>query len=193
MFTFEQNLLMEVNNKYSRGEELANWISHLVGAILAVAALVLLVSNSKANGNGWHVATSSIFGTAMIVLYLSSTLTHILPMGKAKNLFFNLDRIAIYFLIAGTYTPIALIALRGVLGWVIFSIEWGFAISGAILILLRPGKFKSGVNTYYVVSYALMGWLIMIAVVPMLHRLPIMGNLWDTYRWIIIFHRYRLL
>jgi hemolysin III len=114
----------------------------------------------------------------MIILYFSSTLTHTLPMGKAKDFFFNFDRIAIYLLIAGTYTPIALVTLHGPFGWVIFGLEWGFALVGISLILMRPGDFNSGVNTFYVVSYALMGWLILIAIVPVIQTLPLMGSLW---------------
>jgi len=169
---------MGKNNKFSRGEELANAISHLVGALLAVAGLVLMVHFSIVNGNGWHVVSTSVFGASMIVLYLSSTLTHILPMGKAKDLFFNIDRIAIYILIAGTYTPIALLTLHGPMGWVIFGIEWGLAIVGTVMILSRPGDYRTGVNAFYVVSYAVMGWLILIAIVPVINTLPLMGTLW---------------
>lgn len=169
---------MEKNIKFSHREELANAISHFSGALLSVAALVLMVHFSMLNGNGWHVVSTSIFGATMIVLYLSSTMTHILPIGKAKDLFFNMDRIAIYLLIAGTYTPIALITLNGPLGWVIFGIEWGLAIVGTIMILTRPGDFNGGVSTFYVISYALMGWLILIAIVPVIRTLPLMGTLW---------------
>lgn len=169
---------MEKNIKFSQKEELANAISHLSGALLSVAALVLMVHFSVLNGNGWHVVSTSIFGATMIVLYLSSTMTHILPMGKAKDLFFNFDRIAIYLLIAGTYTPLALIALNGPLGWIIFGIEWGLAIVGILMILIRPGDYTTGVSTFYVISYAVMGWLILIAIVPMIRTLPLMGTLW---------------
>lgn len=169
---------MEENIKFSRGEELANAISHFSGALLAVAGLVLMVHFSIVNGDGWHVVSTSVFGASMIVLYLSSTLTHILPMGKAKDLFFNFDRIAIYLLIAGTYTPIALLTLHGPMGWVIFGIEWGLAILGIVMILMRPGDYKTGVSTFYVLSYAVMGWLILIAIVPIINTLPLMGTAW---------------
>jgi hemolysin III len=169
---------METNIKFSPNEELANAISHLAGALLAIAALILMLNRSSANGNSWHVVSSAIFGASMIVLYLSSTLTHILPMGRTKDRFFNFDRIAIYFLIAGTYTPIALITLSGPLGWVIFGIEWGLALTGTILILRKPGDYNTGVNRFYVISYAVMGWMILIAIVPIFRLLPIMGSLW---------------
>lgn len=168
---------MEINKKFTPREEAANAISHLLGALLSVAGLVMMISYSLIHGNEWHVVSTSIFGATMIILYFSSTLTHILPMGKAKDFFFNFDRIAIYLLIAGTYTPIALVTLHGPFGWVIFGVEWGFAILGTLLILIRPGNFNAGVNTFYVVSYALMGWLILIAIVPVIRILP-MGGVW---------------
>lgn len=169
---------MEENGKFSRGEELANAISHLFGALLAVAGLVLMLHFSIVNGTAWHVVSASVFGASMIVLYVSSTMTHILPMGRAKDRFFNFDRIAIYLLIAGTYTPIALITLHGPLGWVIFGIEWGLALVGTLMILTKPGDYNSGVSTFYVVSYAVMGWLFLIAIVPVMKNLPLMGTLW---------------
>ena len=169
---------MEKNIKFSRGEELANAISHFSGALLAVAGLVLMLHFSIVKGNGWHVVSTSIFGASMIVLYISSTMTHILPMGRAKDRFFNFDRIAIYLLIAGTYTPIALLTLHGPLGWIIFGIEWGLALIGTIMILTRPGDFNTGVSTFYVVSYAVMGWLLLIAIVPIMNALPLMGTVW---------------
>jgi hemolysin III len=169
---------MEQNLKFSRGEELANAISHLSGALLSVAALVLMIHFSVLRGNEWHVASTSIFGVSMIVLYLTSTMTHILPMGKTKDRFFNLDRIAIYILIAGTYTPLALLILHGPLGWVIFGVEWGLALAGTLMILLRPGDYNTGVSTFYVFSYAVMGWMFLLAIVPVTRTLPLMGTLW---------------
>lgn len=169
---------MEKNIKFSHGEELANGVSHFIGALLAVVALVLMVHYSVRYGNGWHVVSTSVFGATMIILYLSSTLTHILPMGRAKDRFFNFDRIAIYLLIAGTYTPIALIALHGPMGWVVFGIEWGLAITGTLVILIKPGDFNTGVSTFYVLSYAVMGWLFLIAIVPVMNNLPLMGAVW---------------
>jgi hemolysin III len=169
---------MELSNKYSRGEEVANALSHLMGVMMSVAGLVLMIYYSVVYGNSIHVATTSVFGASMIILYLSSTLTHILPMGRAKDIFFNVDRIAIYLLIAGTYTPIALITLHGPFGWIIFGLEWGCALLGTIFILSRPGDFNSGVNRFYVISYAAMGWLILIAIVPVVRILPTMGWTW---------------
>ena len=169
---------MKSNTKFSKGEELANALSHLSGAMLAVAGSILMICSSLINGNALHVVATSVFGTTMIILYLSSTLTHILPEGRTKDAFFNFDRIAIYFLIAGTYTPITLLTLSGPLGWTLFGLEWGLAIIGTIMIMTRPGDYNTGVNNYYLISYALMGWLILIAIVPVVRILPFMGWMW---------------
>lgn len=186
---------MEETPKYSRKEELSHALSHFTGALLAIAGLLLMLRHSIHRGTGWHVMTTSVFGVSMIVLYLTSALTHILPTGKTKNLFFNLDRIAIYLLIAGTYTPIALLALRGPLGWIIFGIEWGLALLGTWMVLRNPGRFNRGVSLFYVISYAVMGWLILIAIVPLMNRLPLMGTIWiliggTSYSIGILFYKF---
>ena len=121
---------------------------------------------------------ASVFGATMVILYLSSTMTHILPDGKYKDRFFNLDRIAIYMLIAGTYTPIALVGVGGPLGWVIFALEWAIALTGTLLILFKPGDYNTGVNNFYLISYAVMGWLFLIALIPLKESIPTMGWLW---------------
>jgi len=104
---------------------MASALSHLTGALLAIAALVLLVVKAARIGNAWHIVSSAIFGATMIMLFLSSTMTHWLKQGKAKDVFFTVDQIAIFTLIAGTYTPFTLVALHGPFGWVIFGLEWG--------------------------------------------------------------------
>lgn len=169
---------MEQRDKFTKGEERANALSHFAGALFGVVALVLMIQHSLSRGTGWHLISTSVFGATMIALYVSSTFTHILPAGRAKDRFFNVDRIAIYFLIAGTYTPIALVTLNGPLGWTIFGIEWGLALVGTFLILAKPGEFNKGVNTFYVVSYAVMGWLLLIAIGPIFRSIPLMGALW---------------
>ncbi len=169
---------MDKNNKFSKGEELANAYSHLAGTLMAVVGLVLMLISSTRGGDAIHIITSSVFGATMVILYFSSTMTHILPMGRLKDSFFNLDRIAIYLLIAGTYTPIALIGIGGTLGWVIFALEWGIALTGILMILFKPGDYKTGVNLFYVISYAVMGWLFLVAIIPASKSLPSMGWLW---------------
>jgi len=179
LLTFAETFFsMENETKFTRSEELANAISHFVGALLALAGMILLIRNSLDHGDGWHLASSIVFGASMILLYLSSTFTHILPAGRAKDRFFNFDRIGIYLLIAGTYTPIVLVTLNGPLGWVIFGIEWGLAIAGTIMILRHPGEYDNGVSTFYVVSYMVMGWVFLIAIGQLIHNMPLMGTLW---------------
>ena len=170
--------MTETNSRYSPGEELANALSHLIGAFLATAALVLLIVKSVQLGTGWHIVTSAIFGSSMIFLFLSSTLTHWLKTGRLKDVFFTIDQIAIFALIAGTYTPFTLVALHGPLGWVVFGLEWGLAIIGITIKLMRPTKFNAGVNLFYILLYAAMGWMILIAIVPTFKAIPLMGVLW---------------
>lgn len=168
----------EIKSRYSKSEELANALSHLAGAVLAVAALVLLVVKATRIGNGWHIVSSAVFGAAMIILFFSSTMTHWLKPGKAKDVFFTLDQIAIFILIAGTYTPFTLVALHGTFGWVIFGLEWGLALAGITIKLVVPTKFNQGVNLFYILLYAAMGWMVLIAIVPIFKSLPLMGVLW---------------
>jgi hemolysin III len=171
-------IFMGTDEKFSKSEELANALSHLAGALLAIAGLVLMVQRASVLGGKLHLVSASVFGASMVILYLSSTLTHILPEGRAKDRFFNYDRIAIYILIAGTYTPLALITLNGTLGWTIFGIEWGLALVGTILVLRKPGDYDTGVNTFYVFSYVVMGWVIAIAFGQLMNSLPVMGWVW---------------
>lgn len=169
---------MVKENKFSKSEELANAYSHMAGALLALIGLILMLVQSRASGSAIHIVTSAVFGASMVILYLSSTMTHILPMGRLKDTFFNIDRIAIYLLIAGTYTPIALIGIGGPFGWVIFGMEWGIALIGTLMILFKPGDYDTGVNIFYVLSYAVMGWIFLFAIIPMARILPTMGWLW---------------
>lgn len=165
-------------SRYSKGEELASAISHLTGAVLGAVALVLMVIRASQIGNGWHIVSTALFGVTMIILFFSSTMTHWLKHGKAKDFFFTLDQIAIFTLIAGTYTPFTLVALHGPFGWVIFGIEWGLAAMGITIKLIKPTKFSQGVNLFYVLLYAAMGWMVLIAIVPIYKSLTIMGLIW---------------
>ena len=169
---------MKSNTKFSKEEELANAYSHLIGTLMATAGLVLMIWQSALHDTALHIITTSVFGATMVILYFSSTMTHILPMGRIKDGFFNMDRIAIYMLIAGTYTPLSLIAIGGALGWVMFGLEWAIALTGTYLILSKPGDYKTGVNTFYVASYAVMGWLVLIPIGRVLVNIPVMGLVW---------------
>ncbi len=166
------------NQRFTKGEELANALSHLTGAILGLAALVAMILFSLKNGNVWHVATSGVFGITLIVLYLSSTFNHWLPQGKSKEFFFTFDQIAIYLLIAGTYTPLSLIALHGTLGWVIFGIEWAFAFVGIAIKILKPTKFEGGVSIFFVIAYIVMGNVVFFAAPQVIEAISFAGFLW---------------
>lgn len=166
------------NQRFTKGEELANALSHLTGAILGLAALVAMILFSLKNGNVWHVATSGVFGLSLIVLYLSSTFNHLLPQGKSKEFFFTFDQIAIYLLIAGTYTPLSLIALHGTLGWVIFAIEWAFAFVGIAIKIFKPTKFEGGVSIFFVIAYIVMGNVIFFATPQVIEAISFAGFLW---------------
>lgn len=146
-------------NQFTLGEEIANAITHGIGALLSVAGLVLLIIFSTLYGSVWHIVSFTIFGVTMVFLYTSSTLLHSLPVGKAKNVFEILDHSSIYFFIAGTYTPFLLIVIRGTLGWTLFWIVWAIAIGGTIFKVFFVKRFVL-VST---ILYVLMGWLIVLA------------------------------
>lgn len=159
-------------------EELANILSHFTGFLLSVAALVIMIIASAKSGNTINVVSCTIFGASMIILYLSSTLAHFLPEGITKERFFTLDQLVIYLLIAGTYTPLALIALQGVVGWILFGLQWGLAIVGIIRNLKRIGDTESGVNLFDIFLYAGMGWMVLFFTGPVLRSATLGGYLW---------------
>lgn len=167
-----------LNERFSNKEDLANALSHFAGAILSVAALVLMVVYSALQGNVWHLISSTVFGFSMVFLYTSSSIAHWLPAGKRKDVFFTLDQIAIFILIAGTYTPLSLVALRGVLGWIIFGIEWSLAIIGIIRLLTRKNTFESGVGILDILIYIGMGWLVITVSGAVLKTIPQIGFIW---------------
>jgi len=150
-----------------------NAISAVAGAAAAVAGLAVLVVVAARQGDAWKVVSFAVYGTTLAFLYLSAALYHALR-GKAKAVFRRLDRLAIYLLIAGTYTPFALITLRGPLGWTLFGVIWGLAVLGVVLDTSRAER--RGVLP--VIVYLLMGWLCLLAIKPLLAALPMPGFLW---------------
>ena len=151
------------------GEEIANAITHGIGALLAIAALVILVVVAAIRGTVWHVVSFSIFGATLVLLYFASTLYHSLTHVKAKNVFHKFDHISIYLLIAGTYTPFCLTVLRGWIGWTVLGIVWSCAILGAVLKAISIGS-RVKLST---ILYVLMGWVILIAIKPLYHKMPL--------------------
>jgi hemolysin III len=164
--------------RFSDREDLANALSHFAGAILSVSALILMVVWSSLKGNGWHIVSSIVFGLSMVILYSSSAIAHWLKEGDLKNTFFTIDQIAIFILIAGTYTPLSLIALHGTTGWVVFVIEWGLALTGIIRLLSRKNNFESGVGIFDILIYIGMGWLVLAVSGEVLKTVPVMGFIW---------------
>ena len=152
-------------------EEIANAITHGIGACLAIAALVVLVVFAALDGTVWHVVSFSIFGATLVLLYFASTLYHSLTNVRAKNVFHKFDHISIYLLIAGTYTPFCLTALRGWIGWTVFGIVWTCAILGAVIKSISVGK-KVKLST---ILYVMMGWVILIAIVPLYKAMSFNG------------------
>ena len=156
----------------TRGEEVANSISHGIGFLLAVAALPVLVSACMARGGqAINVVAVCVFAATMMLLYASSTLYHALPAGRAKQVFNKLDHAAIYLFIAGSYTPFALGALHGGWGWSLFGVVWGLAVLGTLaklFNLLRHPLWSTGL-------YVAMGWLVVVAAVPLIERVSSAG------------------
>lgn len=150
---------------YTKGEELLNSISHGAGAVFGVAALVLCVVQAALHGDAWAVVSGSIYGASLVVMYCMSTLYHAITHQGARKVFRVLDHTSIYFLIAGTYTPITLVTLRGALGWVIFGIVWGGAILGITLNAVSIERFKK----FSMISYIVMGWAVVIGSVKLFH------------------------
>lgn len=158
-----RGLLMANTHTYSRREEVANAITHGIGALLSVVALVLLVVFSTMKGTAWHVVSFSVYGTTMLILYLNSTLVHSFKEGKVKDLFEIFDHSSIYLYIAGTYTPLMLVAVRSPLGWTLFGTVWGIAILGCIFKAFFTKRFLFMSTIFYL----LMGWMIVIVWGPL--------------------------
>jgi len=159
---------------YSPEEEKINIISHAIGFVLSIIALVFLVTYAVLYGNVWHIVSFSIFGASLIILYAASVLYHIAKEPGIRNRLKIIDHASIYVLIAGTYTPFALVTLNGTTGWIMFGISWGLALTGIILKLFFAGEY----NLISTIMYVLMGWIIIFAIKPLIDNLPLDGLLW---------------
>jgi len=146
-------------NDFSFVEEVWHAVTHGVGFLLSIAALVLLVTFATLDGSLLHILSAVLYGISLIIMYGSSTLYHAITHYKVKQLFQKFDHAAIYFLIAGTYTPILLITVGGTMGWTLFGIEWGIALVGIALKFIYPGRFE----VLSLLAYVGMGWLIVFA------------------------------
>ena len=159
---------------YSVGEEIANSVTHGIGAGLSVAGLTLLVALAAIYGDVWRVVSFSIYGSSLVLLYLASTLSHSIQHPKVKRILRIFDHSAIYLLIAGTYTPFTLVSMRGPWGWTLFGVVWGLALLGIAFKTVFIGRYEKWATA----AYVLMGWLVVIAFKEMLVTVPPGGIVW---------------
>lgn len=164
----------EPERAQSLGEEIANSISHGVGLLAAIVAVPFLIITAVRRGDAADIVGASVFAATMVLLYLASTVYHALPRNKAKRVFRLFDHMAIFLLIAGTYTPFTLGALRGGWGWTLFGLVWSLALLGILL------KAVSRIRYHWLSTclYIGMGWLALIAVRPLFLHVPLPGLLW---------------
>lgn len=171
--TVNEPAKQDLTKRYTLGEEIFNSVTHGVGSLLSIAGTVVLIVLAAINSDAWALVSCAIYGSSLIILYTMSTLYHAITNKTAKAFFRIMDHNTIFFLIAGTYTPITLVALRGALGWVLFGIVWGAAAIGIVLNSIDLEKFRKP----SVVCYVAMGWVIIIAIRPMIqHVTPL--SLW---------------
>ncbi|MDO1510358.1 MULTISPECIES: hemolysin III family protein [unclassified Neisseria] len=153
-----------------------NAYSHLAGAVLAITGMVLLLIKAVGTLDVYKVVSAAAYGTCLIVLYVGSTIYHSVPQPKAKAVLQKIDHCAIYLLIAGSYTPFTLVTLQGAWGWSLFGVSWGLALFG-IIQELTIGR-KSEKRLLSLILYVLMGWLVLVAIYPLVKTLPPEGMFW---------------
>ncbi|MFN5169979.1 MAG: PAQR family membrane homeostasis protein TrhA [Cyclobacteriaceae bacterium] len=160
-----------MSREQTRHEELANAVTHGIGAVLAIAALVVLVVLSAMSGTAWHVVGFTVFGITLVLLYFASTIYHSVTRTPLKKIFRKVDHIAIYLLIAGTYTPFCLTVLRGWLGWTFLGVMWGCALLGAVIKAIHIGG-RDRLSTFL---YLGMGWVGVFAFKPLYEQMSGFG------------------
>ena len=157
---------------YTIKEEIWSSVVHGFGILFGIAALTVLTAMASRFGNAWSIVSSAIFGASMILLYSASTLYHAITNEYAKKILKKFDHIAIYYLIAGSYTPFLLVNLRGTTGWIIFGIIWGLAIIGTILKICFSGN---GTKLWSIGLYLVMGWMIVFASKNLVNNISTLG------------------
>lgn len=155
-------------------EERINIITHGLGIPLSIIALAFLIGHAWMNGGRLHLISFMIFGISLVLVYAASTFFHSTKSPKLRRRFNFFDHASIYILIAGTYTPFALITLQGRIGWIIFAVVWGMAILGIIFKIFYMGKYR----LLSTLSYVVMGWVIIAVINPLINALPHSGLLW---------------
>jgi hemolysin III len=159
-----RNLAPHRGGYYSPAEEVAHAVTHGIGCLAAVVGLVVLVMQAAARGETWEIVGAAIFGATLVLLYLASTLYHAVTAPRAKAVLKRIDHAAIYLLIAGTYTPICLGPLRGPWGWWLLGVVWLLGLTGLVLDVATARRFK----WLSITIYLLMGWLVIVALRPLL-------------------------
>ncbi|MFZ2330202.1 MAG: hemolysin III family protein, partial [Atribacterota bacterium] len=157
-----------LNQDYGQSQEIINSITHGIGAILSIFGLIMLLYISIQKEDIWRIVSFAIYGATLIFLYISSTIYHSVTDKRKKYIFRILDHIAIYLLIAGSYTPLTLVLLRGPLGWIIFGVVWLIALAGIFMKIFFFNKTK----ILSMILYIIMGWLIVVATKPIISILP---------------------
>ena len=170
----EDQVSVKVAPMPTLAEEIANAITHGIGAALAIVGLVLMVVWAAMYGDAWHVAGVSVFGGTMVFLYLASTLYHAIQVEPAKRVFHALDHIGISMLIAGTYTPFLLVQMRSLAGWIFFGVIWGLALTAASIKSFFTDRFTRLSTAIYVV----MGWLSILLLREMFSHMGMEGLAW---------------
>lgn len=158
----------------TRGEEIANWTSHSIGLAAAIAAFPVLVVATVRHGTALNIVAASVYASTMVLMFAASMIYHMVSPGRAKDILRKIDHAAIYLLIAGTYTPFTFSVLAGPWGWTLFGIIWGLAALGLFL------KFSNRLQREWLSSalYLLMGWLVVVAAVPLFRNLSLTGSVW---------------
>jgi len=165
---------MSRSRAWTLGEEIAHSITHGIGLLASVAGLVVLVVMAAATGDPWRIAACTIYAATLVLLYAASTLYHALSATRARGIFRVLDHSAIFLLIAGTYTPFALVSLRGPWGWTLLGIVWGLALLG----IAAKAVFGARWPVASTVLYICMGWVALVAARPLVQHLPAGAIAW---------------
>jgi hemolysin III len=158
----------------SKAEEIANSISHGVGLGLALAGTPYLILHAARHESAEFLVAASVFCATAVFLYLASAVYHALPAGSTKQIFRLIEQSAIFLLIAGTYTPFTLGVLHGALGWTLFGVIWSLAVTGVTLKII----YKASHANLFTALYLLMGWIMVISIMPLLERIPVAGFIW---------------
>jgi hemolysin III len=156
--------MSDIVKTYSPREEKLNVISHFTGLLLSIIGSIVLIIKGISSGTGLSIVSYIVYGTSMILLYLASTLYHNSKEAEKRRKLKVFDHASIYVLIAGTYTPFSLLVIKGAWGWSVFGVVWGIALAGIILKLFFTGRF----NIVSTISYILMGWVVVVAIKPLI-------------------------